>query len=260
MMVWSLAPRSASSERVAEPVRGDRGAAVGIDQARSLTGITRRIVEQVKGRHWPITTEEEIPHLRPGPLVEQRPLRSTAPQRNDRAKRLSSFFVERHDPLPQRLPCRDAEPRCAVRVNVEAVDREPADLAMRRTRPAGDEQRCALIWTGQACDGRHETSQLVGRNVARDAVRCPRHIPVIEQRPARHIRPAPGDRIPEERDDGRDARPARIDRQRSSRQRSCVLGMAATKPSAWSRVRSAKLRTSGADLARCVMKCRSETT
>jgi hypothetical protein len=60
MIVWSLAPRSGElgSDRVAEPVRGDRGAAVGIDQARSLTGITKRIVEQIKGRHWP------IPHLR----------------------------------------------------------------------------------------------------------------------------------------------------------------------------------------------------
>jgi hypothetical protein len=114
---------------VAEPVRGDRGAAIGIDQARSLTGITQRIVEQIKGRHWPTTTEEEIPHLRPGPLVEQRPLRSTAPQRNDRAKRLSSFFVEWHDPLLQRLACRDAEPRTAPDRKPDSSGRGPRPIA-----------------------------------------------------------------------------------------------------------------------------------
>ena len=36
--------------------------------------------------------------------------------------------------------------------------------------------------------------------------------------------------------------------------------MAETKPSAWSRVRSAKRHTFGAAVAKWVMKCRSDTT
>src|SRR5260370_16816507 len=44
------------SDRVAEPVLGDRGAAVAMAQARTTTGITPRIVELITPRHLPTTT------------------------------------------------------------------------------------------------------------------------------------------------------------------------------------------------------------
>jgi hypothetical protein len=246
--------------RVPKPVCGHGGPTAGVDQARSLAGITQRVVEQIKGRHWPTTAEEKIPHLRSGPIVEEWPLGSTAPQRNDCAQRVSGFFVKQDDPFLECLARRDSEPRCAVRVDVEAVDCQPADLATTRARPAGDQQRRTLLWTWQTIDGRHEASQLVGRDVARDVLRCARHIPVIEQRPAWHIGPAQAiASLKNATTAAMRARRAVTDSNLPVTDRASSA-MAATKPSAWSRVRSAKLRTSGADLARCVMKWRSETT
>ena len=71
-----------------------------------------------------------------------------------------------HQTLTLPLADRDAQPRCAVRVGVQAVQIQPLHFAAAGPAPPRDEQGSPLVGAAQRPDRRHQAGELVGGDEA----------------------------------------------------------------------------------------------
>jgi len=140
--------------------------------------------------------DKQPSHNNAGQRVQETALER--PSDLDRADRLRRFLVERHHSLTPSLPRGDVQPGRPVRVCVEAVMRQSANLVPPCPAPACDQERCSLVRTLQRPDGAHQPGELGLGDVARYPLGDLGKITWCYNRIRRHVLPTPGGDVAEE--------------------------------------------------------------
>ncbi len=162
-------------------MRVDRGFAHSVEDAQLLADGAERVGDEVVGAREAAVAQEQVAHRLSEIGIVDASVVVGLPQRDQRADRLGGFLMEWDGAFLEGLACREPQPRGAVRVGVEAVEVELADLGAAGAAPPGDQQRAPLQRAAQLPDVVHDGPELVFGDEPGDALDDAGHVGVRDQ-------------------------------------------------------------------------------